>query len=105
MFYRPADGAIVPSFLVTKSVNSASINTLTAILPERHAELRYLRSKYTRDISQVDRGGLGDHWIPKKVKCEGWGLGRLFRHAILAWLAHKTSILYHKCRGNELIMN
>jgi hypothetical protein len=61
VFYRPADGVTVPSFLVTKLDNSPSINILTAILPQRHAELRCLREKNTRDILQVDEGVLGDH--------------------------------------------
>jgi hypothetical protein len=61
VFYRPADGVTVPSFLVTKSDSSPSINILTAIQPERHAELRYLKVKNTRDILQVDEGVLGDH--------------------------------------------
>jgi hypothetical protein len=66
VFYRLADGVTVPSFLVTKSDNSASIIILTAILPERHAELRYLRATITRDILQIDEGVLGDILRPQK---------------------------------------
>jgi hypothetical protein len=99
VFYRLADGVTVPNFLVTKSDNLASIIILTAILPERHAELRCLRAKFTRDILPPKEKGRGK---------EGWGKWKwiaLFRYAVLAWLAHKTSILYHKCKENELRMD
>jgi hypothetical protein len=110
VFYRLADGVTVPNFLVTKSDNLASIIILTAILPERHAELRCLRAKFTRDILQIDEGVLGDILRPKEKGRgkEGWGKWKwiaLFRYAVLAWLAHKTSILYHKCKENELRMD
>lgn len=56
--------------------------------------LDFLERKFTRNILPVDERGLEDRWIWKGgVEMCCFVLAHSF-----AWLAHKPSIFYHKCR-------